>query len=384
MTAPADIRVVDVTITEGRKDFLRLPLRLYRGQPGYAPALLLERAAAIDPRKNPYFKHAEVALFVAYRGNEAVGRISAQIDRLAQGRHGHDLGHFGSIDAIDDPAVYRALFSAAEAWLTQRGVTRVQGPFSLTINEETGLMIDGFKSRPMLMMAYHPPYAAARVEALGYAKAKDTIAYDYDVTTAPPIENQKLIDRAHADLAIKLRHLDMKHYRRDLDVILGIFNDAWADNWGFVPMTEDEIAHTAHEMKPIILPDMVWIAEVDGEPASMIVCLPNVLEATADLDGRILPFGWAKLLWRLKVAGLKSSRVPLFGLRKKWHRSPYGAAIIFMLLDQLRLHGVKHKIDRSELSWILEDNTTIRKIIQRVGGRAYKTFRVYEKRLTPS
>ena len=384
MTTSGDIRVVEATTKSDRDDFLRLPLRLYRGHPGYAPALLLERAAAIDPRKNPFFKHAEAALFVAYRGTEPVGRISAQIDRLAQGRHGSDLGHFGCVDAIDDATVYRALFAAAENWLSQRGVKRVQGPFSLTINEETGLMIDGFESRPMLMMAYHPPYAGGRVEAAGYTKAKDIIAYDYDVTTAPPIENQRLIQRAHADLAIRLRHLDMKRYRQDLDVILGIFNDAWAENWGFVPMTEDEIAHTAHEMKPIIMPDMVWIAEVDGEPASMIVCLPNVLEATADLDGKLLPFGWAKLLWRLKVAGLKSSRVPLFGLRQRWHRSPYGAAIIFMLLDELRKHGLKHRIDRAELSWILEDNATIRKIIERVGGRAYKTFRVYEKRLAPS
>ncbi len=384
MTAPGGIRVVDVTTTTARNDFLRLPIRLYRGHAGYAPALLLERAAAIDPRKNPFFKHAEAAYFVAYRGNDPVGRISAQIDRLAQERHGRDLGQFGCIDAIDDPAVYRALFAAAEAWLSQRGARHIQGPFSLTINEETGLMVDGYKSRPMLMMAYHPPYAGSRVEEAGYAKVKDTIAYDYDVTTAPPIENQKLIERAHADLAIRLRHLDMKRYRQDLDIILGIFNDAWANNWGFVPMTEAEIAHTAHEMKPIIMPDMVWIAEIDGEPVSMIVCLPNVLEATADLGGKLLPFGWAKLLWRLKVAGLKTSRVPLFGLRQRWHRSPYGAAIIFMLLDELRKHGLKHRIDSAELSWILEDNATIRKIIERVGGRAYKTFRIYEKRLAAS
>ena len=153
------------------------------------------------------------------------------------------------------------------------------------------------------------------------------------------------------------------------------------DNWGFVPIIYAEIEHTAHEMRQIIKPDLVWIAESEGEAISMIVCLPNVIEATAGLDGRLLPFGWAKLLWHLKVAGVRSARVPLFGLRKRWHRSPYGAAIIFMLLDALRLHGRRHSIHHAELSWILEDNWAIRKIIERVGGRAYKVHRVYEKQI---
>jgi hypothetical protein len=381
LTAPSDIRIVEAAVGAARSDFLKLPLALYRGHAGFAPSLLLERAAAIDPRKNPYFQHADAAFFVAYRGDRPVGRISAQVDRLAQQRHGHDIGHFGYLDATDDAAVYRALFGAAEDWLARRHVVRVLGPFSLSINEETGLLVDGFDSRPMLMMGYHAAYAGHHVEAAGYAKTKDLIAYDYDVTTAAPIESQRLIARARCDLAIRLRPLDMKRYRQDLAAILGIFNDAWADNWGFVPMTEAEIEHTAREMRQIIRPELVWIAEIAEQPVSMIVCLPNILEATADLDGRLLPFGWAKLLWRLKVAGIKSGRVPLFGLRQRWHRSPYGAAIIFMLLEALRQGGAKHGIRHAELSWILEDNWTIRNIIERVGGHAYKTFRVYEKRI---
>jgi hypothetical protein len=383
LTRSTDIRVVDAAAGSARSDFLKLPLRLYAGAAGFSPSLLIERAAAIDPKKNPYFQHADATFFVAYRGDTAVGRISAQIDRLAQERHGHTIGHFGYIDAIDDAEVYRVLFAAAEAWLSERGVRRAQGPFSLSINEETGLMVSGFDGRPMLMMPYHPPYAGRHIETAGYAKAKDVIAYDYDVTTATPVESQKLIERAQLDISMQLRPLDMKRYRQDLGIILDIFNDAWQDNWGFVPMTDAEIEHTAHEMRQIIKPDLVWIAEIDGEPASMIVCLPNVLEATADLDGRLLPFGWAKLLWRLKVSGVKSGRVPLFGLRKRWHRSPYGAAIISMLLDALRQHGAAHGIRHSELSWILEDNWPIRKIIERFGGREYKVFRVYEKTIAP-
>jgi len=381
LPASADIRIVPAQSNPARRDFLTLPLTLYAGAPGFAPGLLMERAAAIDARRNPFFEHAEAAFWVAYRGNKPVGRISAQIDRLARARHGADLGHFGYLDAIDDPAVFAALFATAEDWLRARGTRHVQGPFSLSINEETGLLIDGFDARPMLMMAYHPPFAGAHVEASGYAKAKDVIAYDYDVGPALPVDSIRLIERAKADLDIRLRPLNMRRYNEDLRIILDIFNDAWAENWGFVPMTEAEVTHTAHEMRQIIVPELVWIAEIDGEPVSMIVFLPNLLEATADLDGHLLPIGWAKLLWRLKVRGLRTGRVPLFGLRQRFHRSPYGAAVIFMLLDALRRSGAERGISGAELSWILEDNWAIRTIIERIGGRPYKTYRVFEKTL---
>lgn len=381
MPASADIRIVPAQSNPARRDFLTLPLTLYAGAPGFAPGLLMERAAAIDAHRNPFFEHAEAAFWVAYRGDKPVGRISAQVDRLARARHGADLGHFGYLDAIDDPAVFTALFTTAEDWLRARGTRRVQGPFSLSINEETGLLIDGFHARPMLMMAYHPPFAGAHVEASGYAKAKDVIAYDYDVGPALPVDSIRLIERAKADLDIRLRPLNMRRYNEDLRIILDIFNDAWAENWGFVPMTEAEVTHTAQEMRQIIVPELVWIAEIDGEPVSMIVFLPNLLEATADLDGRLLPIGWAKLLWRLKVKGLRTGRVPLFGLRQRFHRSPYGAAVNFMLLDALRRSGAERGISGAELSWILEDNWAIRSIIERIGGRPYKTYRVFEKTL---
>jgi hypothetical protein len=377
----ADIRIVPVESSPTRHDFLNLPLALYTGAAGFAPGLLMERKAAIDSRRNPFFEHAEAAFWVAYRGARPVGRISAQVDSLARQRHGADLGHFGYLDASDDPTVFAALFETAENWLRARNTGRVQGPFSLSINEETGLLVDGFDERPMLMMAYHPPYAGPCIEACGYGKAKDVIAFDYDVTRALPIESERLIERAKTDLPIRLRPLNMRRYNEDLRIILDIFNDAWSDNWGFVPMTEAEVTHTAHEMRQIIVPELVWIAEIDGEPVSMIVCLPNLVEATSDLGGRLLPFGWVKLLWRLKVAGLRTGRVPLFGLRKRYHRSPYGAAVIFMLLDALRRQGVQRRITGAELSWILEDNWPIRSIIERIGGRPYKTYRVYEKTL---
>jgi hypothetical protein len=361
--------------------FITLPSRLYRDHPGFVQPLLFERRQALTPGKNPYFGHAEAQLFLAYRGDEPVGRVSAQIDRLHLERYRDATGHFGFIDALDDPALFCALLDTVERWLKDRGMKRVLGPFNFSTNEEIGLLIEGFDAPPMMMMPYSPPYAGGHVEAAGYGKAKDLIAYDYDVMNAPPITHAGILARAGDGAAITVRKVDMRNFERDLGIILDIFNDAWADNWGYVPMTAAEIAHAAASMKPLVEPELVVIASVDGEPASMIVCLPNVYEAITGLDGRLLPFGWAKLLWRLKVRKLKSSRVLLFGLRRKFQRSSLGSALIFQVLDALRLGGRKIGMDRAELSWILEDNLVMRKIIEKVGGRGYKTYRVYEKML---
>lgn len=374
------LRVEPVSDASGLDRFIAVPKRLYRGHRGFVPPLALERKDALSAKKNPYFQHAEAQYFLAYRGSEPIGRISAQIDRLYLERYRNATGHFGLIDAPDDAAIYRALTGAAEAWLRERGMHRALGPLSLSTNEEAGMLVDGFDAPPMMLLSYHPPYAGRRLEEQGYAKVKDLIAYDYDVEKAAPITDAKILARAGIDASrIGIRRLDMKRYNEELAVVLDIFNDAWSDNWGYVPMTAAEIEHTAKSMKPLIEPELFWIAEIDGEPASMIVCLPNLNEALAGLEGSLLPFGWAKLLWRLKVAKLKSSRVVLFGLRKKHQRSTIGSAVILRILDALRLGGRKIGMPRAELSWILEDNLPMRKIIEKVGGKAYKTYRVYEK-----
>ncbi|MGE3231600.1 MAG: dATP pyrophosphohydrolase [Hyphomicrobium sp.] len=374
------VRVEPVTDASALDRFIAIPKRLYRGQRGFVAPLALERKDALSAKKNPYFHHAEAQYFVAYSGDEPVGRVSAQIDRLYIERYRNATGHFGLIDAPDDAAVWRALTGAAESWLRERGMRRAVGPLSLSTNEETGMLVDGFDAPPMMLMTYHPPYAARRLEEQGYVKAKDLIAYDYDVERTAPITDAKILARAGLDASrIRIRRLDMKRYKEELAIVLDIFNDAWSDNWGYVPMTAAEIEHTARSMKPLIEPELFWIAEIDGEPASMIVCLPNLNEALKGLEGNLLPFGWAKLLWRLKVSKVKTSRVVLFGLRKKHQRSIIGSAVILRILDALRLGGRKIGMPRAELSWILEDNVPMRKIIEKVGGKAYKTYRVYEK-----
>lgn len=377
----AGLRLVEVTDSRQLDAFIELPNRLYRGHAGYVPPLAMERREALSAQKNPYFRHARARFYLAYRGDTPVGRISAQVDDLALTRHDEALGHFGLIDAIDDPAVFHFLTAAAEGWLRAEGMRRVRGPFNLSINEESGLLVDGFESRSVMMMGYAPPYTGRRLEEQGYTKVKDLIAYDYDVVRAKPIDPKGMLKRVTRDGRVRVRPLDMKQYRRDLSLVLEVYNDAWSENWGFLPFTEEEIVHAATSMKPLIRPDLVWIAEVDNEVAAMIVGLPNLNEAIADLDGRLLPLGWLKLIWRLKLRGLKSLRVPLFGVRKRHHRTPLGAALVLMLLQALRESAEKAGFATAELSWILEDNLAIRQVIEGIGGRPYKTYRIYEKAL---
>jgi GNAT superfamily N-acetyltransferase len=379
------IEVRPVASRRDLDDFIGLPSRLYsHGHPGFVQPLRFERREALTPGRNPFFEHAEAQLFVARRRGEVVGRVSAQIDRLYLDRYKDATGHFGFIDAVDDAAVFHDLLAAAERWLVGKGMNRAVGPFNFSTNEEVGLLIDGFDAPPVMMMPYSPPYAGAHLEAAGYAKIKDLIAYDYDVEANPTFTHEAILRRAGLDPSLlSVRNADMKQFQRDLRIILDIFNDAWADNWGYVPLTEAEIAHAAKSMKPVVDPNLVVIASVNGEPAAMIVCLPNIYEAIAGLDGRLLPFGWLKLLWRLKVSKIRTGRVLLFGVRKEFQRSVLGSAVILRVLEELRKGGQRINASRCELSWILEDNVPMRKIIEKLGGRAYKTYRVYEKPLRP-
>lgn len=374
------IEVVPVAGRERLKQFIALPKALYRGQRGYVAPLDIERAEVLSPKKNPYFTHAEAQLFLALRDGKPVGRISAQICRLEQERR-PGTGHFGWLDAIDDPAVYAALLTTAEDWLRSRGMTRMVGPFSFSSNEETGLLVDGFDSLPMLMMPYHAAYAGKHVTTAGLAKAKDVLAYDIDETTYKPMGSSRMLEKWQADGTVRLRGLDMKNYTRDLRIILDIFNDAWSENWGMVPFTEAEIAAAASSMKPLIDPDLVVIAEVKGEPAGMLVCLPNLLEAIRDFDGSLLPFNLFKLIWQLKRKTLKTARIPLAGIRKAHHSSVLGAALLPLMFDRVKGPFLKRGLQRVELSWILEDNKPMRRVIEGIGGKAYKTYRLYEKSL---
>jgi hypothetical protein len=375
---------LSVAPVEGRRDldaFIALPKRLYSGQPGYVPHLDLERRESLT-EKNPFFGHATVRFWLARRGGRVVGRISAQVDRAYLERYGDATGHFGCLDVEDDGEAYAALLAAAEAWLESQGMRRATGPFSLSINEEVGLMIEGFQARSVLLVPWHPPYAGPRVEACGYAKLKDVLSYDYDVQRSPATTGRKLIERAKVAERVKVRTADMKHFDREVRILLDIFNDAWSDNWGYVPFTEAEIEAAAKALKPVVIPECAVFAEMDGEPVAFILGLANLNEAIRDLDGRLLPFGWAKLLWRLKARLPDSGRVPLMGVKKRFRKHPLlGAGLALMALDEMRANGRKLGVKTAELGWILEDNKPTIAMIKAAGGVHYKTHRIYEKAL---
>ncbi|HYD68178.1 dATP pyrophosphohydrolase [Azospirillum sp.] len=373
--AASDIEILPVAGRAELERFIRLPFALHRDDPHWIPPLLMERRDALSSSKNPYFRHAEAAFWIARRGGRDVGRVSAQLDRLAA----PGTGHFGLLAAVDDPAVVGALMDTAERWLRARGATRVLGPFNLSINEETGLLVDGFDTPPMLMMGHDRPYLGRLLERAGYAKAKDVLAY---LSEGPelPAGVRAMVARPLPP-NVRIRPLRMADYRREVGALTAIFNDAWSGNWGFVPLTADEIDHMARQMKPLIDERLVWFAEVDGEPAAFAVCLPNLNEAIRDLDGRLLPFGWAKLLWRLKVSGVRSARVPLMGVRRKHADSLLGGLLAFLIIAAVRREAAALGLHRIEMSWILEDNVPMRRIAEAVGGRPYKTYRLYGKAL---
>jgi hypothetical protein len=378
----APITIVPVQTAQQWHDFHHLPYKLYANDPNWVPPLLLERKFHFDPKHNPWFQHAKAAFFLAYRGSEAVGRITAQTDRLHLERYNDASGHFGFIEAVDDQAVFDALLTAAEDWLRGEGMTRALGPVSFSMWDQPGLLVDGFNTPPYVMMNHHLPYYAHRIEAHGYAKAEDLIAYRYG-PTAPTDTLEKLRARAmrSGDVTLRNIRMDKKHFNSEIAMMLDIINDAWSDNWGYVPMTRAEIDDMAGLLKVLLRPGDVAIAEYKGQPAAFAAIFPNLNEAIRDMGGRLFPFNIFKLLWRMKVTRTRTARMPMMGVRKSLQSSPIGAALALSVIKSVREFNFDHGVRDSELSWILARNSRVRHVIEMVGGVPYKTYRVYERGL---
>jgi len=372
------LKVVEVKDRRALNDFIRLPWSLYTDDPMWVPPLLLERRMLFSP-KNPYFEHAQFCSWVTYRKGNPVGRISAQIDRLHIDRYQDATGFFGMLEAEDDLQTFQTLLDTAQDWLREQGMQRISGPYNLSINQELGLLVDGFDTPPSMMMGHARPYYAERLQDNGYRKEKDLLAYiistDSELTKAVKTIAAKVKTR------VLIRDLRRSQFIEELKIFRDIFNDAWSQNWGFVPFTNKEFEHLGKDLKMLADEKLVKIAEVDGEPAAFMVLLPNINEVIRDLNGRLLPFGWLKMLWRLKVTYPKSARIPLMGVRCRYHSSMMGAALAFGMIADARQPAIKRGIEEVELSWILEDNMRMRSIIESLGGRVYKTYRIYSKQL---
>ncbi len=360
------------------RDFLALPHRLYADDPAWIAPLTLEQRQRFSP-KNHFFEHARWRGWIARRDGVAVGRITAQVDEMHQAQHGDQLGYFGMIESEDDPEVFAALFDAAEAWLRSEGMRRVRGPLNLHINEEVGLLVDGFDKPPFVLMGHARPWYGPRLEGQGYRGARDLLAYH----VRPDFEAPRVMTRLAARVSdrVMVRPLDRSRIDAEAKVMREIFNDAWQNNWGFVPLAADEWADTVKTLTKIMPDDYIQIAEYDGEPVAFIVALPNINEAARDLNGRLFPFGWLKLLWRLKVGHPRTARVPLMGVKQSFQHSRLGPTLAFMVIDAVRQALHRRGVEDVEMGWILEDNDGMRNIIETIGGQAYKRYRVYEKTL---
>ena len=383
------LRIRPVETKADKKAFVDLAYRLNEDDPNWIPPLRDEVMGLITPGKNPWFEHAEAALFLAERDGDPVGRISAQVDRLVLEHMGAGLGQWGMFEAADEAAA-SALIAAAEDWLRGKGMTRAMGPFSLGIWDEPGLLIDGHDHPPMVMMGHNKAAYAGWVEAAGYAKVKDLYTYDVPSSRAFPPIVQRILASGEKNERIRIRKVDKSRFAEESALILSILNEAWAGNWGFIPLTDSEIAYAGKKLKPIVLEDMILVAEYDSgsepgtgfEPVAFMMGLPDINEFLADLNGRLFPFGWAKLLWRLRRMRPKGGRVPLMGVVSKLHATRLASQLAFMMIEYIRRAGYGHYgITRAEVGWILDDNAPMIAIADAIQARRNRTYRIYEKSL---
>ena len=380
MTRTGDLSIRAVEGARGRRDWLAVPQRVFGDDPFWIRPLDKIELDRISPRHNPFFGFGEEGLFVAYRGDMPVGRISAQINRRHLERYGDATGHFGFFDSVDDAAVARALFETARTWLKARGMTRMVGPCSFSINEDIGLLVAGFDTTPAVLCSHARSHQGRLVEACGLRKAMDLFAYRARLEEIPP-EIERLANLMSYRGQLRVRHLDLRNYAREGGIIFDIFNDAWSENWGFVPFSAAEIEKIISDTRPIMRGKFGRIIEVDGEPAAMILALPDLNRVIAPFGGRLLPFNWIRLVDAVRRDRWTSARVPLMGVRKKYRRSPLAAGLLSVMIWEMLGLARSYDLDWIEFSWILETNGPMVRVAELAAGLPSRTYRVYEGRV---
>lgn len=383
-TSNAEIVIEPVGDKRGRAAFVDLGRAFAARLPHFVPQIRSEQIELVEPAKNPFFGHARVQLFIAKRGGKNVGRISAHIDELAlampadQG-FGPGTGFFGYFDA-EDEAVARALLAAAEAWLAGEGMRRVLGPISLSIWEEPGLLVKGQDHAPMLMMGHHPAHYAGWIEAAGYARAKTLYTYDLDITSGFGPLVQRLVQSGLKNARINVRRVRKADWDSEVAIILGILNDAWSDNWGFVPFTAQEVAYAGKKLRPLIFEELNMIAEVDGRPVAFMLTWPDLNAPLAKIRGKLFPFGWITMLRWLRAPRRAGMRVPLMGVVKELHNTRMAGTLAFMMIEAIRVEATTtFQSTRGELGWVLEDNQGMVAIADTIQSTVNREYAIYER-----
>lgn len=358
-------------------DFLSVPKRVLRDDPNYVSPLDMMIRDMLSPKSNPFFKHSEVALWTAHRAGVPVGRISAQVDGEHQRRYQDKVGFFGYFDCIDDIAVAEGLMASAQTWLRARNMQHMRGPLSLSVNEEIGMLVDGFDAPNVMFMGHHAPHQQRMAEATGLQKVKDLYAFHWKTGSLP-----RRAYAAHEQITelpeVRFREADFK---REIEQLVAIQDDAWRHNWGHVSMTNAEAAQFAKDLALLIDPRIAIVAEIGGELAAMAIAAPNLNEAIRDLGGELSPIGVAKLIYRLKVQGLKSGRLVMLGIKEKFRKQKRYGALSLAMVAEMAKRGEAAGYEWAELGWTLEDNAPINLLIKVAGGRHYKTYRIFQKPL---
>lgn len=365
------------TLGTNLSDFFEVPKRINAKDPNFVPMLDLMQGDQLDPNKNSFFKHAEGIAFTARKNGQLAGRITAQIDREHLARHRDQTGFFGFFDSIDDPEVAAALVKAAGDWLKARGMARMRGPLSLSINEEAGALVMGFDTPNMLLCPHHQPYIDGLLLGTGLEKVKDLYAWRWTSGTLP---TRAL--RAREQIAeypeVRFREVNFK---REIRELIAVQDDAWRNNWGHVSMTEAEAKQFAADLSLLIDRRIAIVAEVDGEIAGMCLAVPNLNEAIRDLNGKLAPLGWLRLVRRLFINKPRTARLAMLGIKEKYRKQKKYGYLATAMVAEIALRGEQAGYQWGELSWTLEDNGPVNALIRAAGGKHYKTYRVYEKAL---
>lgn len=382
----AELSITPVSDKADRKIFVELPWTIYADDPNWVAPLKSEAYELITPGKNPFFEHAQAQYFLARRGGEVTGRISAHYDKLAltmppeQGM-GPGTGNFGLFEAKDAQTA-AALIAAAEAWLREQGMTRVLGPISLSIWEEPGLLVEGFDHPPTVMMGHDSPAYRPWIEAAGYAPVKQLNTFDLDIVKEFPPLIGRIVQSGERNGRIRIRRVDKSKFAEEAAIILAILNDAWGNNWGFVPITDSEVVFTGKKLKPIVFEDLIRIAELDGEPVAFMMTLPDLNEALKPLHGALFPFGWAKLLWWLHKPKCRTMRVPLMGVVQRLQSSRMASQLAFMMIEYIRRDAItKYGSTRGEIGWVLDDNQGMNAIAEALESKVNKRYVIFGKAL---
>jgi hypothetical protein len=374
----ASVEIRPVRSRRELKRFVKVPFRLHRDHPPWVPPLIYERMQFLDRARNPYFEHAEAEYFIAEREGEPVGRITAQVDRGWDEYRGGSDGMFGFFETVDDREVATALLGAAEDWLAERGRQRLLGPMDFTTNDEVGLLIDGYELRPMILQNWHPPFYKDLLEGLGYGKAMDLLMWYLELGElkegdqfAPEIH--AAAEKALREEGIAIRSIDKGNLGDEMRRFTEVYNEAWADNWGFVPATDAEVEFHAKILKQVIDEDWGFIAEKEGETVGVAFTLPDINQAMAKTGGRLLPFGWLRFL----LAKRKIDRVRVFalGVKHDFRHSGVAAGLYLKHLEAASPDGVP----AGETGWILETNEPMNRAMEGMGGKVVKKYRIYEK-----